>query len=344
MKKIKNYFPIVLFLIVLAVGACLIFWPPVKIVDFSRGISPAPSPTPTPVFKKSPLTGIPCQNAERRSLAVMLSGDAITRPLSGLAEADLVFEMPVITGSINRFMAVYLCASPKEIGSIRSARDDFIPLARGLDAIYAYWGGSHFALDELNKGVMDSLDALKNPFDAFWRKEGIVAPHNGFSSEESLIKAAEKLGYRLENRFGGYPHLENFTLATSTPKTLLIAYPGEFQVKYQYDPETNSYLRWRGGTKEIDKNTKIQVAAKNVVLMRAFSHQIEGQYNDVKIEGQGEVIVYRNGEEIEGLWKKDAKNQTSKLYFFDAAGQEIKFVPGQIWVEIAELTTAVTWQ
>ncbi len=333
-----------MFLIVLAAGAYLIFWQSVKIVDFSRGVSPTSSPTPTPAFKKSPLTGVPCQNAEQRPLAVMLSGDAVVRPLSGITEADLVFEMPVITGSINRLMTVYICQSPKEIGSIRSSRHDFITLAQGLDAIYAHWGGSHFALDKLNNGAMDNLDALKNPFDAFWRKEGIAAPHNGFSSEEGLMNAAEKLGYRLENRFEGYPHLENFTPATSTSKTLLVAYPGEFQVKYQYNPETNTYLRWRGGSKEIDKNTKIQVAAKNVVVMRAFSRQIEGQYNDVQIEGQGEAKVYRNGEEIKGIWKKDAKDQASKLYFFDAVGQEIKFVPGQIWVEIAEPTTAVIWQ
>src|SRR3989338_11344357 len=49
----------------------------------------------------NPLTAEPCNNALRRPIAVMLSGDTIARPLSGIAEADMVFEMPVITNTIS---------------------------------------------------------------------------------------------------------------------------------------------------------------------------------------------------------------------------------------------------
>ncbi|MFH1049206.1 MAG: DUF3048 domain-containing protein, partial [Patescibacteria group bacterium] len=55
-----------------------------------------------------------CQNSTRRSIAVMLAIDAITRPLSGISEADIVFEMPVITDSITRLMAVFGCIIPTE--------------------------------------------------------------------------------------------------------------------------------------------------------------------------------------------------------------------------------------
>ncbi|MBU3924750.1 DUF3048 domain-containing protein, partial [Patescibacteria group bacterium] len=96
-----------------------------------------------------------CQNSTRRSIAVMLAIDAITRPLSGISEADIVFEMPVITDSITRLMAVFGCIIPTEIGSIRSARHDFIDLAKSVDAIFVHWGGSHFALDKLKTGAID---------------------------------------------------------------------------------------------------------------------------------------------------------------------------------------------
>ncbi|KKS26154.1 MAG: hypothetical protein UU87_C0003G0074 [Parcubacteria group bacterium GW2011_GWA2_42_11] len=300
----------------------------------------------SPSLPVSPISGLACANAERRPIAVMLAGDAVARPLSGLSEADLVLEMPVITGSINRLMAVFVCGDPKEIGSIRSSRHDFIPLAKGLDAIFAHWGGSHFALDELNTGVINNIDALKNPFNAFFRKSGIVSPHNGFSSMSRLLNSAQKLGYRLEGQFSGYPHLadsQNSPTATTT-KTLSVNYPGVFKVKYIYDPATDLYSRWRGGTKEIDKNNGQQIAVKNVVIMRAFSKQIEGQYNDMAIEGSGKAVVYRNGAEITGTWKKDAANQGSKLYFYDAAGAEVKFMPGNIWIEVVEPSESVSWQ
>lgn len=307
-------------------------------------------------FPISPLTGERCENANRRSIAVMLSSDEETRPLSGIAGADMVFEMPVFEGGATRLMAVFQCDLPSEIGSARSARHDFISLAKGLDAIYAHWGGSHFALDKLKTGIIDNIDALPNPFNAFYRKSGILAPHNGFTTAERLLNASEKLGYRLENKFSGYPHEEipNTPEGVATrpygagkyqiPKPdgkLTIGYLGEFAVEYKYDSATNSYLRWRGGTKEIDKNTGKQASAKNIVVMYAESRQIEEQYNDVQVIGQGHAEFYFNGEKVVGVWKKDS--EAGKLYFLDNSGTEIKFTPGNIWVEIIQPERKAEW-
>ena len=153
------------------------------------------------------------------------------------------------------------------------------------------------------------------------------------------------MGYRLEGQFSGYFHLPNSTVPTATTsKTLNIGFPGSFEVAYVYNPVSNSYLRWRGGTKEMDKNTGRQVEAKNVAIMIAASHQIEGQYNDVDIEGSGKARAYRSGEEIIGTWKKSASSHASKLFFYDSEGNEIKFVPGQIWVEIVQPNQTITYK
>jgi hypothetical protein len=342
----KKYLPIVLIIILISLGWYFVQGKSNSLnISNSKNSSGEAKESEAPKILKSPISGLECIDANRRPIAVMIAGDAVARPLSGLAEADLVFNMPVITDSITRMMAVYVCNSPKELGSVRSTRDDFIPLARGLDAILAHWGGSHFALDLLDKGIMDNIDALKDSGSIFFRKSGIAAPHNGFTSYSRLSGAAAKFDYRLENKFDGYLHLEgNLTSAATTTKTLMVGFPGSFQVKYIYDPADNSYWRWRGGTKEIDKNNSQQVAAKNVVIMFAESHQIEGQYNTVAVEGSGKGIVYRNGEEIQATWKKDKANQTSKLYFYDLNNEEIKFVPGQIWVEVVQPDQTVSWK
>lgn len=294
----------------------------------------------------SPISGIPCENGERRPFAVMLSGDAITRPLSGIGQADLVFEMTVVENSITRLMAVYVCSSPSQIGSVRSARQDFIPLADGLDAIYAHWGGSHFALDKLKTGIIDNMDALPNPYNIFYRQSGIEAPHNGFTSMTRLSNGAQKLGYRTSSEFTGYLHLSDQEIFShgKESKILTIDYAGPYKVAYHYDPETNSYWRWRGNEKEIDKNTKTQVSAKNVLIMRALSHVLEGQYNEVQVEGQGQAEYYLNGQASNGTWKKNAKDPKSKLTFYDVKGNEIKFVPGSIWVEIVDPGLVVKYE
>jgi len=263
----------------------------------------------------SPITGQECENYNRRPIAIMLATDPVTRPLSGISQADMVIEMPVITGSITRLMAIYGCETPEEIGSVRSARHDYIPLAMGLDAIYAHWGGSHFALDKLNAGIMDNIDAMKNPYNAYFQKSEIPMPHNGFTSSERLINAAEKLGYRLTNKFEGYPHLENSKskLQMSNGR-LSIGYGGHFKVSYEYEKDENIYRRWRDNQREIDKNNGNQAEASVVIIMKTESRMIEPpDYNDVDVEGEGNAIIYQNGEEIKGY------KQRGYLVFSDIA-------------------------
>jgi hypothetical protein len=328
--------------------------------SLSLAASMEPTATPTPL-PKNPITGEECANALRRPMAVMLSGDAIARPLSGISEADMVFEMPVITGSITRFMAVFICRDPIEIGSVRSARHDFVYLAKSLDAMYAHWGGSHFALDLLKQHTVDNIDALPNPTGAYWRKDSAPAPHNGFTSMTRLLKAAKFLQYRLEGKAPAYPHVgdEAATVSSSVAtsvkaqagKTISstsvpansfdIGYAGEFRVRYEYDASKQAYLRLRGGIAERDKNSGSSIYVKNVVVMRAESKQIEGQYNDVTLEGEGEAVLYRGGVEFMGKWSREKNNPSAKLTFLDMDNNEMKFDKGNIWVEIVEPYTKV---
>ena len=317
--------------------------------------SPLGVQTPLNTDKVSYLSALPCDNYNRRAIAVMQAGDVSTRPLSGLSEADMVVEMPAITASITRLMGIYVCNSPKEMGSIRSTRHDYITIAKGLDAMLAHWGGSHFALDMLkNKNTVPDLDAMANPDGAFFRKDGIPAPDNGFASHQGLWKAAEKLGYRLENHFEGYPHQAESDPATRpNGGSLRVGFAGVYGVNYTYDPKTNAYLRTWGGKDDTDKTTGQRLAPKNVVVMFATSRQIEGQYNDVDVEGDGEMHAFMDGKEIIGKWIKEKKNcvignelvcmTDSKLKFMKEDGSELKFVPGQIWLEVLEPGQTLKW-
>jgi len=305
--------------------------------------------------KVSYLTGLPCDNYNRRAIAVMEAGDVSTRPLSGLSEADMVVEMPAITASITRLMGIYVCNSPKEVGSIRSTRHDYITLAKGLDAMLAHWGGSHFALDMLkNKNTVDDLDAMSNPYGAFFRKEGIPAPDNGFATYQGLWDASQKLGYRAENHFEGYPHqVESDPGSRPKGGALRVGFAGVYGVNYTYDPKTNTYLRTWGGKDDVDNNNGQRLAPKNIVVMFATSRQIEGQYNDVDVEGEGEMHAYMDGQELVGKWIKEKKNcvigndlvcmTDSKLKFIKDDGTEVKFVPGQIWLEVLEPGQTLKW-
>lgn len=285
---------------------------------------------------KSSIAGIDCENALRRPITVMLAGDPEVRPLSGISQADMVFEMPVTPDGITRFMALFQCENPKEIGSIRSAREDFIPLVAGFGAVYAHWGGEQEALAKLDAGIVDNIDAMKYEGTVFYRKSSMPRPHNGFTNIDLLLDKATSLGYDLQDTFQGYLHAKEGVKRnlSNTVDTIDVNYPDQYAVQWRYDEKTNSYARSRGGLPEKDANSGDVVRAKMVVVMKTSSRVLNKDYISVSVVGEGEAVIYQNGVRTTGKWKKDPVQLSAKLYFYDGSGQEIKFVPGKIWVEI----------
>lgn len=290
----------------------------------------------------NPLTGESCPDGDKRPLAVMLSGDTDARPLSGIAQADIVVEMPVLENGITRFMVAFRCQQPKEIGPIRSARHDFLPFAIAFDAVFSHWGGSHYALDILHTGALDNIDAMVNSSEVFYRKDGRKAPDNGYSSFEKLQQTAERLHYSTVGKEKGYAHIRDEAILHQGQR-IAINYPFPFNAEFAYDQNTNSYMRSRGGEKEIDAETGQQVSVKNLIVMKADSRRLEKDYNTVNTQGEGDVTVYGNGEAKKGKWKrmtetysKDESPQDAKYYFVDSDGRELGLVPGKIWISIIQ--------
>lgn len=329
----------------------------------------------------SPVSGLSCENWNRRPVAVMQPADIQARPAAGFSEADMVIEMPAYTASVTRLMGIYICNIPKEIGAIRSSRHDYIALASGLDAFFIHWGGSHFALDLLKKNVIDHIDCMNTNYCARWPISGQMRLEDtGHITGENVLKAMEDLKLDMTDKFAGYPHQEEAPL-DQRPEGghLRVAFAKPYDAEYDYDKNTNSYLRTWGESADTDRNNAERLAPKNVVVMFAKSDQItntqdykgqglqdpwegveeikntgaesiSGRYNNVQVgdpwydsQDSGEAYYYMNGQEYKGTWKKDRSKINSKLFFYDQSGQEIKFVPGQIWLEILEPGQNLRW-
>ena len=289
-----------------------------------------------------PLTGVECDRKDQRPFAVMLSSDAVVRPLSGIAAADIVVEMPVIQGGITRMMAVFVCDVPDDIGSIRSARNDFIPIAGSLNVIYAHWGGEKQALAKLNNKALDNLNGLVLDGTTFYRKSGIAPPHNGFTNYKNMQAKSQALGYNLTYTGPEYPHIQGNSQHDET-STLSIGYGYGSNVSYAYNPSTNQYARSRGGKAEIDRLSGQQTQTDNVaILVTNMRHDYE-QYNKVDIAGSGDLYLAQNGVIVKGRWTKAQTPLESKIFFYDDNGDEIPFVAGKMWIQYVDKNTSVKW-
>lgn len=354
----KTVLAVVFVLIIAVVGYALVSRKKaVTPIDINR--EPQPSvvdTTPLNPTDVSAIAGLACENKNRRPVAVMQPADISARPAAGFSDADMVFEMPVITATVNRLMAVYQCNQPTEAGAVRSSRTDFLHLARSLNAIYVHWGGSHFALDHIRTGILDNIDctgAAGNGAgtDVCYRAPQKLGMKVEDTSRVNVVKVFERskeLGYSLENKFAGYPHrAEAAPTDRPTGGSLRIGYPGAGEVEYYYDKETNTWKRIWGNVPDTDRNNGTRIAPKNIAVIFSKSEQIEGQYNNMQlgdpwgdVSDSGDAFYYMDGRETRGTWKKDKSNIASKLTFYDNTGNEVKFVPGQIWVNVVEPGTA----
>lgn len=117
----------------------------------------------------------------------------------------------------------------------------------------------------------------------------------------------------------------------------------QFDARWQYDATSNSYLRFTGGEPHTDLETKEQLAAKNVVVLftKETTSVDELKHNLYQTIGEGEALVFQDGQVIEGFWEKDSR--TGRTIFTNKKGEEISFVRGQIWISVVDNSTNVAY-
>lgn len=243
----------------------------------------------------SPITGLACDNYDKRPFAVMYSGDVETRPyFSNITKADMVVEMPhraIHDGT--RVMGVFGCNAPTQIGPMRSGRVDFMNVANSIDAVFVLWGGDSVTKNLLDNKVMNSLTCADGGVNAgasaCFRADTALVPldmeDRAFTSMPELIKSAGEYGYSNQNTFTGFQHQGEIAKDQRPAYGILtVGYENPFRVHYEYNPETNSYDRLFNKKEEFDFATKERVSPKNVIVIQTKK---DAFYTDTDYVSQG---------------------------------------------------------
>ena len=319
---------------------------------------PEPTPAPEPEFPyTNPLTGEGCETdiSKNRPIAIMLNNLKKALPQMGVSQADLIFEIPA-EGGITRMMAVFQDVSDVgTIGSVRSARDYYISLAKGLDALYLHAGGSPQAYSAIKNWSVTGLDCVNGPYEGtlFWRD---AARRKSAGYEHSVVTSGEKItqllpGYnmRLEHK-DGYTSPLSFaedavpvngqqadavTVEYSTYKTGL----------FQYDGETDLYYVKEYGTPYVDGNTGEQVAVKNVLILQTDISQIKGDEAgrlSVRTTGTGKGKFACGGKIADITWSKPSHAEALTFYTLD--GQPLQLEVGSTYINVIGATSTYSYE
>jgi hypothetical protein len=283
-----------------------------------------------------PLTGVGTEeDVDHRAFGVMIENSSAARPQTGLYQADVVYEV-LSEGRITRLLAFYHSEQPKRIGPVRSARDYYIFLNNGYDAIYASAGGSPGAFDLVERGQVPYISGLNYDGRFFSRYSGRSAPHNMYTTYEDLRAAAEHIEFELEGREPPeLPFAEeaDSSLAEREAISVEINYSSSLNnVQYNFDEDAGGYIRSVGGESVDDYETGDLVAPRNLFVVAA-SHQVVDDQGrrDIDIESGGNAYLIHDGYAIEAEWE----NVDGVILPFKN-GEPLDFLPGQTWINLVE--------
>lgn len=307
-------------------------------------IPPEDGETAAPALFKNNLTGEgefeDESKTKLRPVAIAVNNQNKTRcHQTGLADADIVYET-YVEGGITRTLAIYKDISKLgEVGSIRSARYDFVDLACSNDAVYIHAGVDYtYCQPYMKKLGLDDINLLENRFYGYaYRNDNDHAlEHTLFSTGEKLGKMLTDSGRRMtvdEKHSGDWQKFNDTAkkLVGGEATDLTVAFSGDYIDYFKYDTAKGAYTKTGhtdGQKHESAYNDSLDF--KNVVvLFTSLGGMGDGYRVNVGLES-GDGYYFSNGTYQEINWKKGSTYDSFE--FTDKDGNALSYNPGNSWV------------
>ena len=306
----------------------------------------------------NPLTGegLEADISGRRPVAVMFNNLKKALPQIGVSQADVIYEI-VAEGGITRMMGVFQdLEGVGDLGSVRSARDYYVSLALGHDAIYIHAGGSPQAYDAFDGWGVTHIDFVNGPYGKMCWRDPERRKTAGL--EHSLLTSSEKILEQMPSRFrldheagyevgwtfaqevpAGGQRADRLTVPFSNYKTGYFTYDGE-QNQYRIEQHING-----SDVPYVDGATDEAVTVNNVLVLYTDVSQIKGDAAgrmEVRTTGTGEGLLLRDGFLYSITWRRD--DRTDNYSFLDQNGGDIPLAVGPSYINIVRASADVTWE
>lgn len=279
----------------------------------------------------------------KRPVAVMVNNIEKAFPQYGIAQADIIFEIPV-EGSQTRFMAMYGdYTQVPAICSIRSCRGYFPAFSEGFDAIYVNWG----MMDEVRAYTktlgLTHFDGTYNTGGLFSRDQarrdaGYSLEHTGVFDgtrvDDVLIEKEWRTDIeadKTDTAFNFAPITETVTPTGGACTTVNVDF-GIALATFTYDEASGTYLKAHNGEPQMDGVTGTQLAFTNVLVLEAeIKGAANGIHRDVNWHG-GSGYYVSNGAVQKITWSKD--DEQSRLMLYDENGDELVMNRGKSYIGV----------
>jgi Protein of unknown function (DUF3048) N-terminal domain/Protein of unknown function (DUF3048) C-terminal domain len=316
------------------------------IISLSLRASPAPVPAPAasqppaakPVVKhgplRSPFTGMRVRKLNP-VLAVKIDNIVYARPQTGIADADIVYVLPV-EGGLSRFMAVFSSHFPRVIGPVRSSRQTDLELLQQFGRpAFAYSGAQPFLLPVVEHAK--TVDLYAGRVGGYYRSSARMAPYNLYAHTRVLLAEA-----RHRRHHPSKAHNIGFTFSNAPPpggrtiRSMSVSYPAA-SYRFTWSKARHRWLVWMDGSRAMTTAGRQMAPATVVIQYTTIGRSVFREWGNLKPPfaqtiGHGTAVVLRNGRAYRVHWSRRLRLHGTT--FTTASGRRMPFARGQVWVVV----------
>lgn len=309
---------------------------------------------------ESATTGLPFDDVYVPILIVYDNAED-ARPLVGLAQADIVIQMPNAGAGATKLLALFADHIPLQAGSVRSARVSFIELREIWDAALVYNGGPGSEVrDEVDitrclrkydlykKGLSFNLISTQQEY--VTTVAGKPNAYNTMADLQSIRDTLLTAGQQFTQKpfrftddlpVSGIPTTEieiaHITNATATKQ----GHPASW-ANFTYDAERNAYARMvNTGVFSDYSNPDTALAYNNLIVLRTKYRYVGNYVLLPEFAGRGAADIFIGGRYIAGGWVHQTLD--SRIVFVDENGEELALQRGTTFIVVANENTRVTY-
>ena len=284
-------------------------------------------------------------NSNKRPIAVMIDNNVGNNAHVGLQDAYLTYEI-IVEGGLTRIMAIFKDVDISVIGPVRSSRHYFLDYALESDAIYAHYGWSTFAQNDIRSLGVNNINGLYD--NGYYRNNGIAAPHNVFTSIEDLYTVASSKGYSKTS--DNYSLLNyttddidfNDTIDLLTANTISMTYSYSQVRSYTYDATNGYYLRYMNNSPHTDRDSGEVYHYKNIIIMKVNNSTLDSYgRQDLDTVGTGEGYYVTNGYAIPITWSKASRSDKTNYYY--KSGNELVVSDGNTMIQVVPINSNIVF-
>lgn len=295
------------------------------------------------------------EDSKSRPYAIIINNlPSAMKVQAGLDQAYMIYEFP-IEGGYSRSLALFKDKTTNKIGTIRSARQNYIDYALENDAIFVHWGGNHPAYDVIKETKVTDIDAQSSS-KPFFRDnpEKLATEHTGYTSLEKLINyATNTKKYRLttdvKSPLKYTTDIVDLSKASDAKeaKTVELNYSGSYKLKYVYDENTGRYQRYYNNKEHKDYFNGNKFDTKNIIITLIGTGKVKGytdtagtNYTDLYNIGSGSGYYITNGYAREIKWSKESRSAQTKYTYND--GTEVNVNDGNTYINLFDKSKSVS--